>query len=87
MGGAAPVSVFTAVEAQALQPLPIKPFALAVWSTAMVGPDIHAKVGKTIYSIPWRFIGQRVDARSTSSVVQFFQAGAVVRSRSSNSQA
>ena len=26
---------------------------------ARVGPDIHAKVGKTIYSVPWRLIGQQ----------------------------
>jgi transposase len=78
LSGAAPVSVFAAVEAEALQPLPAKPFVLAVWSTAMVGPDIHAKVGKTIYSIPWRFIGQRVDARSTPTVVQFFHNGQLI---------
>jgi hypothetical protein len=33
-------------------PLPAKAFVLATWSTAMVGPDIHARVGKTIYSAP-----------------------------------
>jgi transposase len=78
LGGAAPAAVFTAVEAAALQPLPTKPFVLATWSTAKVGPDIHAKVGKTIYSVPWRFIGQRVDARSTTSVVQFFHHGQLI---------
>ena len=55
-----------------------KPFVLATWSTARVGPDIHAKVGKTIYSIPWRYLGQRVDARSTPSVVQFFHQGTLI---------
>ena len=65
LDGAAPAAVFAAVEAEALQPLPGKPFVLATWSTATVGPDIHAKVGKTLYSVPWRLIGQRVDARAT----------------------
>jgi len=78
LGGAAPASVFAAVEAQALQPLPAKPFVLATWSTAMVGPDIHARVGKTIYSVPWRFIGQRVDARSTPMMVQIFHHGQLI---------
>jgi hypothetical protein len=58
--------------------LPARPFTLATWSTAMVGPDIHAKVGKTIYSVPWRFIGQRVDARETSLVVQIFHHGQLI---------
>jgi transposase len=78
LSGAAPGSVFAAVEAEALQPLPGKAFVLATWSTAMVGPDIHAKVGKTIYSVPWRFIGQRVDARETPTVVQIFHKGQLI---------
>jgi transposase len=76
--GAAPASVFAAVEAEALAPLPAKPFVLATWSTALVGPDIHAKVGKTIYSVPWRLIGQRLDARETDTVVQLFHQGQLV---------
>jgi len=78
LSGAAPASVFAAVEAGALLPLPAKPFTLATWSTATVGPDIHAKVGRTIYSIPWRFIGERLDARETTTVVQFFHNGGLV---------
>jgi transposase len=78
LSGAAPGAVFAAAEAAALQPLPARPFELATWSTALVGPDIHAKVGKTIYSVPWRFIGARVDARETPLVVQFFHQGTVI---------
>ncbi len=78
LDGAAPASVFAVVEAEALQPLPVKAFVLATWATALVGPDIHAKVGKTIYSVPWRLIGQRLDARCTATVVQFFHNGTLV---------
>lgn len=76
--GGAPASVFAAVEAGELLPLPTRPFVLATWSRATVGPDIHARVGKTIYSVPWRLIGQRLDARETPTVVQFFHQGQVV---------
>ena len=62
LGGAAPASVFAAVEADALKPLPPKGFVVATWSTGIIGPDIHVKVGKTLYSVPWRHIGRRVDA-------------------------
>ncbi len=78
LDGAAPVAVFAAAEAQALQSLPPRPFVLATWSTATVGPDIHAKVGKTIYSVPWRYMGQRVDARETPTVVQIFCNGQLI---------
>jgi hypothetical protein len=79
LGGAAPLSVFEATEADTLAALPTSPFVLATWSTAKVGPDIHAKVGHTLYSIPWRFLGATVDAREAGSVVQFFHDGTLIK--------
>ena len=70
LDGAAPAAVFAAVECQALKPLPRKVFVLACWSRPTVGPDIHIKVGKSLYSVPWRLIGQKVDARKTATTVQ-----------------
>jgi hypothetical protein len=78
LGGASPLSVFTAVEQPALVPLPARSFELASWSTPKVGPDIHVKVGKTLYSVPWRLIGQHVDARETWDIVQIFHKGGLV---------
>lgn len=78
LAGASPLSVFEAVEASALNPLPRKPFVLATWSKGTVGPDIHVKVGKTLYSVPWRHIGRRVDARSTATMVQIFDDGQLI---------
>jgi transposase len=78
LDGAAPVAVFASVEAETLKPLPVKPFVLATWSTGTVGPDIHVKVGKSLYSVPWRLIGQRLDARGTWNIVQLFHNGQLV---------
>lgn len=77
LDGAAPAAVFAAVEAPALGPLPTTPFVLATWSTGKVGPDIHIKVGPTLYSVPWRLIGQQVHARSTATMVQVVVEGKV----------
>lgn len=79
LDGAAPAEVFAAVEAPALGPLPEAPFVLASWASAKVGPDIHAKVGATLYSLPWRYLGERVDARSTTTMVQFFLGGDLIK--------
>jgi hypothetical protein len=78
LGGAAPLTVFRAVEQSTLKPLPRQRFVLATWSRATVGPDIHVKVGRTLYSVPWRFIGQKIDARSTFTMVQIFVAGDLI---------
>ncbi|GAA5163405.1 hypothetical protein GCM10023321_50240 [Pseudonocardia eucalypti] len=72
------MAVFQAVEARELRPLPRTPFVLATWSTGKIGPDIHVKVGKTLYSTPWQHMGRRVDARETGSVVQIFDAGQLI---------
>lgn len=77
--GAAPAAVFSAVDAPALRPLPCASFVLASWSRPAVGPDIHARVDKTLYSIPWRYLGQRVDARATDTMVQFFAGGELIK--------
>jgi transposase len=79
LDGAAPLAVFEAVEAPALAPLPPEPFELARWSAPKVGPDCHVKVGKALYSVPWRLVGHRVDTRETERTVEVFVDGAVVK--------
>jgi len=78
LDGATPASVFDAVERQALKPLPRNDFVLTSWSTGKVGPDVHVKVGTALYSVPWRLIGQQVDARTAGTTVQILHRGAVV---------
>lgn len=68
----APQAVFDAEEREALIPLPREPFELARWSTPKVNPDIHIKVGKALYSVPWAHIGATVDAREGVRAVEVF---------------
>lgn len=79
LDGAQPLAVFSAVEAEALLGLPPADFELAGWSTPKVGPDCHVKVGKTLYSVPWRYIGRRVDAREAERTVELFIDGTVIK--------
>jgi len=79
LDGAAPAVVFAAAEKNALRPLPADPFVLATWATAKISPDIHARVGKVLYSVPWRHIGKTADVRVTATMVQFFIGGQLVK--------
>ncbi len=79
LGGAAPFTVFLASEAEALRPLPAEPFELAEWFTPKVGSDCHVSVGGVLYSVPWRLIGQRVDARVTTRRVEIFSGSMLVK--------
>ncbi|MEU3413943.1 hypothetical protein ABZ760_22200 [Streptomyces sp. NPDC006658] len=80
------MAVCGAVEAAALLPLPPTPFTLARGSTATVGPDIHIKVGLTLYSMPWKLIGRKVDVRSTATMVQVFLDGDLVKTHAALEQ-
>ena len=71
--------VFAAEEAPALRPLPGAPFEPATWSRPKVAPDAHLLVGRTLYSVPWRLIGKRLDARATAAMVEFYLDGELVK--------
>ena len=75
----APQAIFDAEEASALLRLPAAPFELATWSTPKVGPDIHVKIGKALYSVPWAHIGRRLDARAGARTVELFLDGQLIK--------
>ncbi len=79
LDGAAPAAVFAAVEADALLALPVRRFELAAWSTPKVHDDCCVKVGKTLYSVPWRHIGDTVDARATARTVTVYSRGELIK--------
>ncbi|GAA4263365.1 Mu transposase domain-containing protein [Dactylosporangium darangshiense] len=78
LDGAAPAAVFAAVEAGALQPLSARAFVLATWSTGQGRPGQPHQGGQALYSVPWRLIGQRLDARETWTTVLVFHNGQLV---------
>jgi len=74
----APQVLFEAEERALLLPLPRSPFELARWSRPKVPPDIHIKVGRAIYSVPWIHIGKVVDARESARTVEICLEGTLV---------
>jgi transposase len=77
--GGSPLQVFGAEEAGALRALPVVPFELVTWSRPKVAPDAHVKVGKTLYSVPYKFIGKHLEARASAQMVQLYLDGEVVK--------
>jgi len=76
--GQTPMSVFTAVERDALIALPQRPFESVLYAVGTLAPDCHVKSGKAFYSAPWRLMGQKVLVRTAGDVVQIFHDDAVV---------
>ena len=79
LDGAAPYTVFQAVEQPAMLPLPTEPFELARWFTPKVGVDCHVAVAGVLYSVPWRLIGRRVDARLNARLLEVFADSELVK--------
>jgi transposase len=78
LDGATPASVFAAVEADALMPLPPRPFESVIYTIGTLAPDCHIKSGKAFYSAPWRLMGQKLLVRTAGDVVQIFHTDTVV---------
>ncbi len=58
-----------------LRPLPERPFELAEWKIATVGPNYHISVDRQNYSVPYEYIRQKVDVRITRSTIEVFFNG------------
>lgn len=82
LGGAAPHSLFLAVERDTLLPPPTRPFELATWHTPKVAPDAHVMVGGARYSVPFALIGRRLDARLTETTLTCFLDGELMKTHS-----
>lgn len=64
-----------AEERSFLRPLPPRPFELATWKVATVGPNYHISVERMNYSVPFEYIKQKVDVRLTRATVEVFYGG------------
>ncbi len=74
----APQALFDAEEREALIALPSSAFELARWWERCVPPDIHIKVGRALYSVPWRYIAKHVDAKEGAHRVEIFYEGLLI---------
>ena len=78
--GASRAELFAAVDAPALKPLPVEPYAFATWKRCRVAPDYHIEVEDCWYSVPFRLIRDLVDVRVAERTVEIFYKGERVAS-------
>jgi transposase len=67
-----PWEVFQKEEASCLKPLPKEPFERPLWKECTVHPDHHIVFDGSYYSLPTRFIGQKVWARGGRHLLRIF---------------
>lgn len=73
-----PLRLFAEHEQAALLPLPVEPFTLCEVKTVKVHPDCHVVIAGSYYSVPYRYVGQTLDAYIGERVVELFQGQELV---------
>lgn len=65
-------SSYLAEEKDFMLPLPQSPYELAQWGNAKVQPNCHIAYQRKYYSVPYEYLGERVDIRATRSAIEIF---------------
>jgi len=74
-----PRDVYAVEEKPCMQPAPTSPFDVPSWTTAKVHPDHHVQVSRALYSVPTRFLGQRLDVRLDRASVRLYCGAELVK--------
>ncbi len=65
-------SVYMDEEKDFMNPLPEHPFELSEWKTATVQMNYHIQVDKMNYSVPYEYVGKRVEVKCTKDTVTVY---------------
>jgi len=76
--GRRPLEDFQAREQQALLPLPPQPWEKATWTTAKVHPDCHLQAAGARYSVPYRYVGKRLEVRLGQKTVEIYDGAELI---------
>ncbi len=68
-------STFAEIDAPALLPLPLQRYEMAHFRTVKVHIDYHVEVERHRYSVPHSLVGQTLEARITTAVVELMHRG------------
>jgi len=79
-------STFTEIDAPALMALPLQRYEMASFKTVRVHIDYHVEVERHRYSVPHALVGQQLEARLTTTVVELMHRGQRVASHARNSR-
>jgi transposase len=74
-----PREVYEADEKPHMKPAPSEPFDVPRWAKAKIHPDHHAQVGRSLYSLPTRYIGKTLEVRVDRATVRFYLGATLVK--------
>jgi transposase len=67
--------LFNEIDKPALQPLPSRKFQIFTFKSATVHIDYHVDVEKSFYSVPYKLLHQKVEAKYNNHTVEIYHKG------------
>jgi len=64
---------FELLDRPALTPLPTHRYEIAHWKAVRVNIDYHIELEHNLYSVPYQFLGEKLEARYTASIVELYR--------------
>ncbi len=78
--GASRRQLYARLDKPALKPLPIQRYEIDEWKDCRVNIDYHIEINRRYYSVPHPLVGESVEARYTTSIVEIYYKGKRVAS-------
>ena len=72
--------VYLKEELPCLRPLPEFPYEFAEWKKAIVNYNYHISFEKNFYSVPYRFLREKVDVRASRKMIEIYHHGSRIAS-------
>lgn len=72
--------VYLNEELPCLRPLPEFPYEFAEWKKAIVNYNYHISFEKNFYSVPYRFLREKVDVRASRKMIEIYHHGSRIAS-------
>ncbi|MXW46855.1 MAG: IS21 family transposase [Gammaproteobacteria bacterium] len=73
-------SRFESVDAPHMKPLPDRRWQRVAWRENTVHPDYHIAIDRHFYSVPYNYVGKKVDVRLRGRVIDVFHRGKQIAS-------
>jgi transposase len=75
----APLRVFEEEEKKALRPLEGESFDTPSWADCLAHPDHHIQFQKALYSVPTRYLREKVTVRGDRKLVRIYHKGQLIK--------
>ena len=74
------MSVYEEEEKDFMKSLPARPYELSSWKQATVQLNYHIHIDKMNYSVPYEYVGKKVDVKITNDAITVYYKGTAVAS-------